>query len=96
MNESPWQKVALFLAGVIVSGVGAIAAYPRNVVNRDELPALISSYSQYTKDATDLRRQLDDQSHQIGDMQSEIQQLQVDIARISEHLGVPTPSRKMK
>lgn len=89
----PWQKVALFLGGVIVSLVGALAAYPHNVVTREELPGLVASYatsgSQYTKDATDLRKQLDDQSHEIGEMRAQMQQLQVDVARISERLGVP-------
>jgi hypothetical protein len=98
-SQAMWQKVALFLAGIIVAGVGSFAAYPRNIVTRDELPGLVASYatsgSQYTKDSADLRRQLDDQSHEIGEMRAQMQQLQVDVARISERLGVP-PARISK
>jgi ABC-type Fe2+-enterobactin transport system substrate-binding protein len=90
-TESPkadaWQRMAFFLAGIIVAGVGAFASYPRNVVTRDELPTLIANYSQYN--ATDVQRQLADSALHIGQLEAQVQQLQVDVARISEHLGVP-------
>lgn len=93
MNEGIWQKVAFAMCGLVIGLIAMSFTAGRNTVTRDDLttmmPGMISQYSPYTQDAKAIRLQLDDQANQIGELQAQIAQLDVDIARISDKLNVP-------
>jgi septal ring factor EnvC (AmiA/AmiB activator) len=83
----------LFFAVVGCVGGMLLMAFSigRNIVTRDDVPALIAQYSPYTADAEAIKAQLTQQAQQIDAMQTQIQRLEVGVAQISEKLGVPAP-----
>lgn len=90
--ESLYKNAALFLAGVVLSGATSWFLYPRNAITKDELdriiPAMVSANNPYMGDAKNITTQLvalhDEQVRQGA----QIQQMAVDVGRISEKIGV--------
>lgn len=88
-----WSKIAVFLGGIVITGATAFIMYPHNVVTTDQLPTLIKAY---TTDSQSLKVQLDAQTLEIQSLQMQVSNLQVDVARIGEHLGVPSANSGKK
>jgi hypothetical protein len=74
-----WKAAALFLAGVVVTLSGAWFSVTRDSVSRTEIPVMMKEYTD----------QLISVREQNARMEEKMIQLQVDVARISERLGVP-------
>jgi hypothetical protein len=90
-NSPIWKQATIFLAGVVLTGVGAWATINHAAVTREEMPNLVLAYSQSPQlqlQLTQQSKQMDEQSIKIGQLQAQVEQLQMDVARISEHLGV--------
>lgn len=79
-GDSIWKFSTAFLAGVVLSLTGAYFVAQKNVATKDDL-ALQAATQQ---------RQLDDLQRTTGELKTSVIQLDVDTARIAEHLGVPT------
>lgn len=81
-----------FLLGIIVTGCTSWFLYPRNAITKDDLkeivPAMVQSNNPYTLDQRNISTQLlalhDEQVRQGA----QIQQMAVDVGRISEKVGV--------
>lgn len=103
-----YKSAALFLAGVVVSGGLSWFLGPKNVVTQEELriqmPALMSQFNPYMQDQTLLKEQLTnvrtDQAKQglvLERTSSAVEQLEMDVARISDKVGVPAhPTSKIE
>lgn len=80
------------LAGALLSGAGFWLSFPRNVVTKDDLdkamPGLISQYSQYTQDARNISTQLQALHDEQVRQGQRIEQMAVDVGRVSEKIGV--------
>jgi hypothetical protein len=74
-----WKTAALFLAGMVVTLGGAWITSNHDAVTRAEVPALLRTY---TDEMIAIREQ-------NARLEEKVNQLQVDVARISERLGVP-------
>lgn len=94
-----WQTTAVFLAGVCLSAITAWFTAPRNVLSKDDLdrlmPAMVAQYSPYTQDQKNIAMQLQalkEVQLRQGDEQirqgAAMQQVAVDVGRISEKVGV--------
>jgi hypothetical protein len=89
VRESIWRHLFFGVIGCLGGMLIMAFSVGRNVVTRDDIPALIAQYSPYTTDAEAIKVQLGQQAQEIGAMQAHIQQLEVGVAQISEKLGIP-------
>lgn len=91
-TEGLYKTIATFLAGVVLSGCVSWFLGPKNAVTQQELigmmPGLISQYSPYTQDAKTLTDQLTNVRAEQAKEGAQIEQMQIDLARVSEKLGV--------
>lgn len=57
-----WKTVAVFLAGVVLSGAISWFSVPKNMLTKDDLekamPAMMSQYNPYTTDSKNISTQL--------------------------------------
>lgn len=83
-----YKTITLCLSSALLTLMAAYYTAARNAVTHEEMPGLILQYSPYTGDQKDIRTKLDELYQQNGQLHSEVQQLQIDIARISEKVGV--------
>ncbi len=88
MKESIWRHLFFGVLGCLAGMLLMAFSIGRNIVTRDDVPALIAQYSPYTTDAEAIKVQLTQQAQEIGAMQTQISRLDVAVARISEKLGV--------
>lgn len=92
-TQDVWKSLALFLGGVILSGCVSWFLGPKNAVTQQELnsmmPGLISQYSPYTQDQKVLSEQLLTFREVQVKQGAAIEQMQIDLARVSDKLGVP-------
>lgn len=90
--EGLYQKIALFLAGVVLSGISAWFIGPKNAVTKEDLermmPSMIAQYSPYTGDAKNIGTQLQALHDEQVRQGAQINQMAVDVGRISEKVGV--------
>lgn len=78
-DANPAMKMLTsFMAGIILTGVGAFLAYPHNVVSKDDLRNAL----------TPIQTQIDDLSKSTGTNNGKLSDLRVEIGRIEEHLGL--------
>lgn len=91
-DSNVYQSVALFLAGVVISGFVSYMAMGRNNVTKDELdkviPALMKQNDAYLPDKRDISTQLQALHDEQVRQGAQQQQMAVDIGRISEKMGV--------
>ncbi len=88
MKERIWRHLFFGVLGCLAGMLLMAFSIGRNIVTRDDVPALIAQYSPYTTDAEAIKVQLTQQAQEIGAMQTQINRLDVAVARISEKLGV--------
>ena len=91
MKETIWQRLFFSVVGCLGGMLMMAFSLGRNVVTRADMPALIAQYSPYTAGAEAIKVQLTEQAQEIGEMQTQIRQLDLGVAGISENLGVSTP-----
>jgi uncharacterized membrane-anchored protein YhcB (DUF1043 family) len=77
--DSIWKFSTTFLAGVVITLVSAYFANQKDLVTREDLAIQLETQ----------QKRLDDQSRELGELKASVIQLDVDTARIAEHLGVP-------
>lgn len=91
-TQDVWKSLALFLGGVILSGCVSWFLGPKNAITQQELnsmmPGYISQYSPYTQDSQALKQQLTTVREVQVQQGAAIQQMQIDLARVSDKLGV--------
>ena len=78
-GESIWKFATSFLAGVVISLIVAYFLTQKNVATKDDL----------VLQAATQQRQIDELQRTTGEIKTSVIQLDVDTARIAEHLGVP-------
>lgn len=91
MKEHIWRHLVFGVLGCLAGMLLMAFSIGRNIVTRDDVPALIAQYSPYTTDAEAIKAQLAEQAQQIGAMQSQVQHLEIGVAQISDKLGVAAP-----
>lgn len=86
------KLVIACLATALVTGGGSWLAIGRSIVTKEDIertmPGLIIQYSPYTKDARDISTQLQALHDEQVRQGQQIQQIAVDVGRISEKAGV--------
>jgi hypothetical protein len=88
VKDHIWRHLFFGVVGCLSGMLMMAFSLGHNVVTRDDVPSLIAQYSPYTTDAEAIKVQLTQQAQEIGDMQAQIRQLDLDVARVSEKLGV--------
>ena len=73
-----WQFLTSFLAGIVLALIGVYFTANKDVVTKADLAVAISSQ----------QRQLDDLTAQAAQQRASTVQIEIDLGRISEHLGV--------
>jgi hypothetical protein len=91
VKEHIWRHLFFGVLGCLAGMLLMAFSIGRNIVTRDDVPALIAQYSPYTTDAEAIKAQLAQQAQQIAAMQSQIQHLEIGVAQISDKLGVTAP-----
>lgn len=91
MKEHIWRHLFFGVLGCLAGMLMMAFSIGRNIVTRDDVPALIAQYSPYTADAEAIKAQLAQQAQQISAMQAQVQRLEIGVAQISEKLGVAAP-----
>lgn len=84
-----YKTLTTLLSGMLITLIGAYLVSNHNVVTHEEFSGLVQQYSPYTSDQKGIREKLDTLSEQNVRLQTQVEQLQIDTARISEKLGVP-------
>lgn len=84
-----YKTISMCLGSALVTLTAAYYAAAHNAVTHDEFPGLILQYSPYTGDQKNIQTQLNSLYEQNGRLQTQVGQLQNDVARISEKVGVP-------
>lgn len=92
MKEHIWRHLFFGVLGCLAGMLLMAFSIGRNIVTRDDVPALIAQYSPYTTDAEAIKAQLAQQAQQVAAMQTQIQRLEIGVAQISEKLGVAAPA----
>lgn len=92
-EASVYKTLSIALSSAFLTLCGAYYTSERNVVTHEEFPGLVQQYSTYTGDQKDIQNKLNNLYEQNGHLRGQVEQLQSDIARISEKVGVPAHPR---
>lgn len=91
-SDGVYKTVAVFLAGVVLSGATSWFLYPRNAITKDDLermmPALVMQNNPYSGDAKNISTQLQALHDEQVRQGAQINQIAVDVGRLSEKVGV--------
>jgi hypothetical protein len=88
VKETVWRHLFFGVVGCLGGIIMMAFSLGHNVITRDDMPALIAQHSPHTTVAAAIKVQLSEQAQDITDMQAQIRQLDLDVARVSEKLGV--------
>ena len=77
-----YRHAVSVLLGAVLSLGGAWAVHVRGEVTREEIPAMVKNYSSYTEDRQAILQKLDDQSHKLDALTTEVANLRVELATI--------------
>jgi hypothetical protein len=84
-----WYKTAtVFLAGALVSMIGAYFLSAKNVVTKEDLPALVRQLNPYEGDSKDIKSKLDDLKERVILLDAYQKQIGRDVANIAAKAGV--------
>lgn len=101
-NTGPdlYKTIAVFLAGVVLSGATSWFLYPRNAITKDDLermmPALVMQNNPYSGDAKNISTQLQALHDEQVRQGAQINQIAVDVGRLSEKVGVTAHPAEIK
>jgi len=80
-----WKFLTTFLAGVVLTLIAAYFTNQKNVVTKEDLALFLNAQ----------QRQLDDQGRDIAQLKATALQLELNTARIAEHLDVQSDSKSL-
>lgn len=83
-----YKMATVFLSGALLSMVSAYFLSAKNVVTKDDLPALVRQLNPYEGDSKDIKSKLDDLKERVIRLDDYQKQIGKDVANIAAKAGV--------